>query len=62
MGWLNEIFTIRVWQDWCKVGLLFCVIIAIWGISKKTGKKEQKYVKRYYSGTVLPGRFYSAPA
>ena len=23
MGWLNEIFTIRVWQDWCKVGLLF---------------------------------------
>lgn len=50
MGWLNEIFTIRVWQDWCKVGLLFCVIIAIWGINKKTGKKE--HVLQYEKDTA----------
>ena len=30
-----------------------------WKVRRKK-KKEQKYVKRYYSGTVLPGRFYSA--
>lgn len=53
MGWLNEIFTIRVWQDWCKVGLLFCVIIAIWGISKKTGKKE--HVLQYEKNTAGMG-------
>lgn len=41
MGWLNAIFTIRVWQDWCKAGVLFCVIIALWGISKRTRKKEK---------------------
>lgn len=37
-------------------------ILAALESQKKNGKKEQKYVKRYYSGTVLPGRFYSAPA
>ena len=37
-------------------------ILAALEVRRKTGKKEQKYVKRYYSGTVLPGRFHSAPA
>ncbi len=49
MGWLNEVFAIHVWQDWCKAGVLFFVIIALWRISKRTGKKKQ--VMQYEKNT-----------
>lgn len=41
MGWLNTVFTIRVWQDWCKVGMFFCGVMVFWGICKKTKKREK---------------------
>lgn len=41
MGWLNAVFAIRVWQDWCKVGVMLCVIAVLWALSKGSGKKKR---------------------
>lgn len=41
MGWLDVVFTIRVWQDWCKIGALLCGIAVLWALSKGTGKKKK---------------------